>query len=276
MGGRRFSEVMGPFSTANSGKPQRPGSSEPIRTCFSSLREAVTEARKRGSMRGAIFDLDGTLADTAADLLAAANAALGAAGLPSLDPATDRGAAGRGGREMIRLSLARDGRNPMGAENIALTDRLYPVLLEAYEARIAGETALYDGVEACLDRLTAERWRLGVCTNKPERPARALMAKLGILDRFGALLGGDTLPVHKPDPVHFIETCARIGADPARSAMIGDTRTDLETARAAGGPCVLTRFGYAAEPVEHLGPDAIVAHCDEIPDALERLVPPLA
>ena len=224
-------------------------------------------------MRGAIFDLDGTLADTSADLLAAANAALGPQGLPLLDLAEDRSFAGRGGRSMIRRSLAKDGRDPEAAENTVLTDRLYPVLLEAYAQSISVHTRLYDGLEACLDRLVAQGWRIGVCTNKPERLARQLLTDLGCLDRFGALLGADTLPVHKPDPEHMIETCRRIGADPTQSVMIGDTLTDLATARNAGRPCVLTTFGFAADPVETLGPDAIISHYDDLPDLLKELCP---
>ncbi|MGF1445785.1 MAG: phosphoglycolate phosphatase [Pikeienuella sp.] len=228
---------------------------------------------RTGAMRGAIFDLDGTLANTAGDLLAAANDALAPRGLPLLDPATDKPYAGRGGREMIRRALSRAGRDPFGAAEIALTDEIYPELLIAYEARIDGETHLFDGVETCLDALVAAGWRIGVCTNKPERLALVLLERLGVLERFGAVLGADTLPVRKPDPEHFRETCRRIGAAPERSVMLGDTRTDLETARAAGVPVVLTSFGFAAEPLDSLAPDAVMAHYSEAPALLDRLVP---
>lgn len=224
-------------------------------------------------MRGAIFDLDGTLADTAGDLLAAANAVLAPRGLPALDPAADKPFAGRGGREMIRRSLAIAGRDPMRPAETALADALYPELLAAYEARIAVETRLFDGVEPCIAALGAAGWRLGVCTNKPERLALILLNRLGVLGAFGAVLGADTLPVRKPDPEHFRETARRIGANPARSVMVGDTRTDLDTARAAGVPVVLTRFGFAAEPLESLAPDHILGHFDEAAGVLERLMP---
>lgn len=224
-------------------------------------------------MRGAIFDLDGTLADTSGDLLAAANIALAPRGLPALDPVADRPVAGRGGRSMIRRSLQIAGRDPDGPEEIALTDAIYPELLEAYAGALAVRTRLFDGVHACLEVLVSRGWRLGVCTNKPEHLAVPLLEILGVSDRFGAILGADTLPVRKPDPVHFTETAVRIGADPALSVMIGDTVTDLNTARAAGAPCVLTRFGFAAEPVESLGPDAIVDHFDEIAPTLDVLHP---
>ena len=222
-------------------------------------------------MRGAIFDLDGTLADTSGDLLAAANAVLGPSGLPLLDPVADRSYAGRGGRAMIRRSLTISGRDPMAPGEMALTDSLYPPLLEAYGAALAVQTRLYDGVFECLDRLEALGWKIGVCTNKPEGLALRLLDELDVGHRFGAILGADTLPVRKPDPVHFTETATRIGAVPARSVMIGDTLNDLETARNAGVPCVLTEFGFAAEPLADLAPDAIVAAYHEIPDVLEGL-----
>lgn len=223
--------------------------------------------------RGALFDLDGTLADTSADLLNAANQALGPRGLPLLDLSRDRPYAGRGGRSMIRRSIGLAGRDVDAPAEVALTDALYPELLEAYSSALAIHTALYPGVEACLDRLSAEGWALGVCTNKPERMALAVLEALGVLQRFGAMLGADTLAVRKPDPIHVIETATRCGADPAVSVMIGDTSTDLNAARSAGIPCVLTRFGFAAEPLEDLAPDAIVESYSEIPDALELLSP---
>lgn len=224
-------------------------------------------------MRGAIFDLDGTLADTAGDLLTAANEALAPHGLPPLDATADRSFAGRGARSMIRRSLMLAGRTDDTPEALALIDAIYPDLLHAYEARIAHETALFEGAEAAVEALVATGWRIGICTNKPERLALLLLDALGVRDRFAAILGADTLHVRKPDPEHFRETARRIGADPSRSVMIGDTLTDLTTARRAGVPCVLTGFGFAAEPLDELAPDAVVAHFDELPAVLERLCP---
>lgn len=222
-------------------------------------------------MRGAIFDLDGTLADTAADLLAAANDVLGPRGLPLLDLDRDRAYAGRGARSMIRRSLSLAVAPPDAGEAEVVADALYPDLLRAYESRLHQQTRLFDGVTDCLDTLAAAGWRLGVCTNKPERLAVALLASLGVLDRFGAVLGADSLPVRKPHPAHLAETARRAGALPGRSVMLGDTLTDLATARAAGVPCVLVSFGFAAEPLTELAPEAIVDHFDEVPPLLERL-----
>ncbi|MCH8953661.1 MAG: HAD-IA family hydrolase [Proteobacteria bacterium] len=227
-------------------------------------------------MRGAIFDLDGTLADTAADLLGAANAVLAPRGLPLLELARDKPFAGRGGRSMIHRSLSLMDRPPGEAAAEAIADDLYPGLLAAYEGRLAEETRLYDGVVGCLDALAAAGWRLGVCTNKPERLALMLLDRLGVLGRFGAVLGADSLAVRKPDPEHLHETARRCGARPERCVMLGDTRVDVLTARAAGVPCVLTSFGFAAEPLDELAADAVVGHYDEIAPVLERLCPPAA
>ncbi len=224
-------------------------------------------------MRGAIFDLDGTLADTAADLLTAANAVLAPRGLPLLDAVRDRAHAGRGGRSMIRRSLSLMDAPPTPQEVEAVADELYPGLLAVYEERLADETRLYDGAVDCLEALAGAGWRLGVCTNKPERLALALLERLGILERFGAVLGAGSLPVIKPDPEHFHETVRRAGARPELSVMLGDTRTDLLTARAAGVPCVLMRFGFAAEPLDELAPDATVGAYSELAPVLERLRP---
>lgn len=223
--------------------------------------------------RGAIFDLDGTLADTSADLLNAANAALELHDLPLLSLDQDRAYAGRGGRSMIRRSLVMAGRDPDAPDSVSFTDAIYPELLQAYSGALAVETHLFPGVVACLDALESDGWALGVCTNKPERMALAVLEALGVLHRFGSMLGADTLPVRKPDPTHVIETAQRCGAEPKRSVMIGDTSTDLNAARAAGIPCVLTRFGFAAEPLSDLAPDAIIDTYAQLPAVMNRLMP---
>ena len=162
-------------------------------------------------MRTAVFDLDGTLADTSADLIAAANGALAEAGADArLDPAGDRSAAFAGGRAMLRMGLARLGPPADEAE----VDRLYPRLLELYGLGLAVHTRLYDGVGAALDRLEAAGWRLGICTNKPERLAQLLIEALGLGGRFAVLLGADSLPCASPTPA----TCSRRSPAPAASA----------------------------------------------------------
>ena len=224
-------------------------------------------------MRGAIFDLDGTLADTSADLLAAANAVLGPRGLPLLDPARDKSFAGRGGKAMIRRSLSLMRAPPGPDEAETLVDEMYPALLTAYELCLAHETRLFDGVEDCLLLLADRGWRLGVCTNKPERLALMLLDALGVRNRFAAILGADTLAVRKPDPEHLFETARRMGARAEHSVLLGDTRTDVDAAAAAGMPCVLTAFGFAAEPLAELRAAAVIHHFREAPPLLERLRP---
>lgn len=221
-------------------------------------------------MRGAVFDLDGTLADTAADLIGGANAALAGAGAGRpLDPARHAGLAGRGGRAMLAEGFRR-ARLPE-AEIAAAVEAAFGPFLGAYEARIAEESRLFEGVEAALDLLAAGGWRLAVCTNKPERLARVLLGELGALERFAAVVGADTLPVRKPDPAPFRHAAAGAGAAAALSVMIGDTATDRETARAAGAPSVLMDLGRSADDVRALGADLVLERWAELPGALSAL-----
>ncbi|MGG7567463.1 HAD-IA family hydrolase [Rhodovulum sp. DZ06] len=222
--------------------------------------------------RGAIFDLDGTLVDSSADLIAAANAALARGGFAGrLDPGPDAGVSGRGGRAMLRLGLARSGL--AGAEALEVVEALYPPFLLDYDGMLADRTRLFPGVEACFDTLEASGWALAICTNKPEGLARKLLSALGVLDRFAAVLGADTLPVRKPDPEHLHETIRRAGAAPGASVLVGDTVTDRETARRAGAPSVLMDFGLSADDPHALKPAAVVTDFGALAGVLEGLVP---
>jgi phosphoglycolate phosphatase len=220
-------------------------------------------------MRTVVFDLDGTLADTSGDLLAAANTCFRDMGAGDLLRAeTDTGVALRGGRAMLRLGMERLGR----AGDEATIDRYYPVLLEAYAQAIDVHTVLYPGAMAAVECLSAEGYRVAICTNKPERLARILLERLGVLGAFQALTGADTLAVRKPDPEHLRETVRRAGGDPARALMVGDTVTDHDTARAAGVPSVLVGFGPGGAAVAALKPEAVIAHYDELPGVVRRLI----
>jgi phosphoglycolate phosphatase len=220
-------------------------------------------------MRIAVFDLDGTLADTAADLITAANATLAEAGLGRpLDPRRDASVAFAGGRAMLRRGLGVD-----GPHDEAVVDRLYPRLLACYAEAIAVETRLYDGAETEHDRLAAAGWGLAVCTNKHEGLAVRLLDALGIGGRFRAVLGADTLAYRKPDPRHLVETILRAGGVRERAVLVGDTVNDREAARAAGVPCVLVGFGPEGKGAAALAPEAMLGHYDELPALLERLVP---
>ncbi|NNU81095.1 HAD-IA family hydrolase [Halovulum dunhuangense] len=216
-------------------------------------------------MRSAIFDLDGTLADTSADLIAAANAGLGA---ELLHPARDQALAFRGGRAMLREGLARAGSHASDTE----VERRLPAFLAHYEANIDRHTRLYPGVEGALDSLASAGWVLGVCTNKPAALAETLLGRLGLRDRFAALLGGDSLPVRKPDPRHLTDTIAALGGNPARAVLVGDSDTDRNAAKAAGVACVLVTFGPEGAAVEALGPEALLPDYALLPDLLDRLI----
>ncbi|WP_026310276.1 phosphoglycolate phosphatase [Neomegalonema perideroedes] len=217
--------------------------------------------------RAVIFDLDGTLVDTAPDLVGALNDLLAVLGLPPVTLEQGRAASGRGGRSLIKV-----GHELAGIDlTEAGVDALYPRYLEHYAARTAVDSAVYPGVTALLDHLEAQGWRLGICTNKPLRFAESLMRALGLRERFGVLLGADSLPVRKPDPRHLVETLERLGVEPDRGILLGDTETDLKTARAVGIPVALTSFGYAPVPVATYAPDAIFHHYDEAPEMIDRL-----
>jgi phosphoglycolate phosphatase len=216
-----------------------------------------------------VFDLDGTLADTSGDLIAAANACfreMGAGDL--LDAATDAATALRGGRAMLRLGMARLDR----AGDEATIDAYYPRLLEAYARDIDTHTVLYAGAMESVEALKVSGYRVAICTNKPEGLAHTLLTRLGVRDDFHAMLGADTLPVRKPDPEHLYETARRAGGDPAQCILIGDTATDRNTARAAGVPCVLVTFGPAGGDMAALEPEALLHHYDDLQGIVQNLI----
>jgi len=220
-------------------------------------------------MRTVVFDLDGTLADTSGDLVAAANACFREMGAGDmLDPARDAATAFRGGRAMLLLGLERLGR----ADDFAEVDRQYPLLLEAYAGAIDRHTVLYPGAMQAVAALGQAGCRVAICTNKPERLARLLLERLGVLEAFGALIGADTLPVRKPDPEPFREAVRRAGGVPERALLVGDTVTDRETSRSAGVPSVLVTFGPAGREVAALEPEATIADFSELPGVVDRLL----
>jgi phosphoglycolate phosphatase len=210
------------------------------------------------------FDLDGTLVDTAPDLTAALNHALVTMGRTPVPEASVRHMVGHGIRAMLTKGLA-----ATGEMTSTLVDEGTPLLLAYYEAHIADHSRGFAGLEDALDALAARGVALAICTNKLEGLARDLVTQLGWGARFGALVGGDTLPVHKPDPAPLREAIARVGG--GRAAFVGDSIVDIETARAAGLPSVAVSFGFADRPAAALGADAVIDHYDELVEALERL-----
>lgn len=219
-------------------------------------------------MRTVIFDLDGTLADTSGDLIAAANACFRQMGLGDvLDPATDQGIALRGGKMMLTHGLRRADRY-----DPALVDSYYPVLLDAYAQAIDLHTFLYPGAMEAVEALKSQGYGVGICTNKPERLADLLLQRMGIRDAFASMVGADTLTVRKPDPEPLREAARRAGGDPARCVLIGDSDTDRNTARAAGVPSVLVTFGPSGADMAALQPEALLDRFEDLPDVVQRLI----
>lgn len=220
-------------------------------------------------MRSVIFDLDGTLADTSRDLLAAANVCFRGLGLGDvLDPVGDASTAMRGGRAMLRLGFERT--KSHGADEI---DRQYPILLEAYGANLSSQSFLFPGAMEAVEALRSHGFATGICTNKPEALAERLMRDFGARDAFASLVGADTLPVRKPDPAPLIEAVRRAGGRIERALLVGDTVTDRDTARAAGVPSVLVTFGPAGQAVRDLAPAAVIEDFSELPAVAAALLP---
>jgi phosphoglycolate phosphatase len=217
-----------------------------------------------------IFDLDGTLAETAPDLIDALNHVLSFDGIDPVPVEAARSLLGAGGRALIQRGYARAGRD-LSKERL---DNLFNRFLGFYNEHIADKSTLFPGVEACLDRCREAGWRLAVCTNKMEYSSKLLLEKLGALDRFAFVCGQDTFGAAKPDPKPLVETVAKSGGVLARSIMIGDSVTDIQTARAAGMPVIAVDFGYTDVPVAELGPDRVISHFDELFEAVLNLTKP--
>lgn len=217
-------------------------------------------------MRSVIFDLDGTLADTSGDLLAAANWCFRAMGLPDLLDGRDAGTALKGGRAMLRLGFERHGGH--GADEV---ERQYPALLRRYEEAICETTTLYPGAAEAVGRLRGRGYRTGICTNKPHHLSEMLLARLGVRELFDSLVAADTLSVRKPHPDAFHAAVERAGGERGRACLVGDTATDRDTARAAGAPSILVTFGPEGAAMAALEPDVLLATFDDLPDAVDAL-----
>jgi phosphoglycolate phosphatase len=214
-----------------------------------------------------VFDLDGTLADTAADLIRTLNVILARLDVPPVPAVKARDVVGAGARAMLERGLALGGRTVTSAE----LGELFRDFLSHYAENLAVETRLFDGAENALAAFAERGHRLAVCTNKMEEHSKRLLDALGVANRFDAICGRDSFAWAKPDPRHLTLTIEKAGGDPRRAIMIGDSRTDIDTAKAAGLPVVAVDFGYTDVPVRKLGPDRIVSHFNDLAAAVEEL-----
>jgi phosphoglycolate phosphatase len=213
-----------------------------------------------------IFDLDGTLVDTAPDLIDTLNVILGREGLPAVPYDEARSLIGHGARRMIERGLAVAG-HPDGD-----IDRMFGDFIAYYADHVADRSRPFPGVEVALDTLAGRGCAFAVCTNKLEWLSVRLLEALGLAGRFAAICGQDTFGVQKPHPEALLGTLRRAGGSPDRAVMVGDSQTDILTARAALVPVVAVDFGYTEIPVAALGPDKIISYYSALPGAIETLL----
>ena len=216
-----------------------------------------------------VFDLDGTIADTAADLIDEANAALIAEGFRPARADVIRRGVGYGARTMLDHALSSSGQSADGAQFGRLTERL----VQHYEEHIANKTRLFPGFLETANQLRGRGVRFALCTNKLDRLVTKLLSALRIATLFDAKAGRDTFPFHKPDPRHITELVSRAGGALPFAIMIGDSEADIAAARGAGIPVLAVRFGYAAVAPEDLGADAILDGFEDLPDLIGAFLP---
>ncbi len=213
------------------------------------------------------FDLDGTLVDTAPDLIDTLNAVFADKSVPPVAYDEARTMIGGGVKVLLERGLT--------AQNVSFTpaelDDLFRIYLDRYIEHIADRSRPFDGLVASLDQLEAQGFRFAVCTNKLENLSVRLLDELKLSHRFAAICGPDTFGVRKPDPEMFRKTIRKAGGDPAQAMMIGDSGTDIDTARAAGVPVIAVDFGYTETPGALLNPDRLISQFDDLPAAVEAL-----
>ena len=215
-----------------------------------------------------VFDLDGTLVDTAPDLVATLNTILARGGLPPVDYESARNMVGGGARLMLERGLAAAGQNLP----VATVDGLTRDFIDHYAAHLADTSRPFPGAETALDTLAEHGCRLAVCTNKLEWLSVRLLAALGLSKRFSAICGADTFGVSKPDPQILLRTVVRAGAAGSAAVMVGDSLTDIATARAANMPVIAVDFGYTDTPVAMLAPDRIISRFADLPETVFALL----
>jgi len=215
-----------------------------------------------------VFDLDGTLVDTAPDLVDTLNFILAREGLPAVPFAGARNMIGGGARLLIERGLKAEGR--LGG--VAEVDRLYGDFVAYYSDHLADRSQPFPGAVAAIERLAARGCRFAICTNKLEWLSVRLLEALGLSPHFSAICGQDTFGVQKPNPEILLLTIRQAGGSPAQSVMVGDSANDIDVARAAKVPVIAVDFGYTETPVSLLGPDRIIDHFDKLPTAVFDLI----
>jgi len=215
-----------------------------------------------------VFDLDGTLVDTAPDLINALNFVLDREGLAPVPFRSARAMIGAGARRLVERGLNLEGR-AYGTEDV---DRLTGDFIDYYAAHIADASRPFEGLEGALDELGTQGYRFAVCTNKLEWLSKLLLDRLGLSSRFSAICGADTFGVAKPDPAILQQTVARAGGQLSSTIMVGDAGPDIGVARRAGIPVIGVEFGYTEVPIAELKPDRLINHMSELPAAVEGLM----
>ncbi len=218
------------------------------------------------AIKALIFDLDGTLVDTAPDLMASTNHVLGLLGRRAITMQEVRSFVGHGAKALIER-----GCNATGAPvEPADLERLYQAFIVYYSENIAVNSQIFPGVVQLLERCHEAGIKCGVCTNKLESLSVRLIDEIGLARHFGCIIGPDTVGIAKPNPAPYFEAVRRLGVAPEHSIMFGDSETDILTAKAAGVPVIAVPFGYTPQPVETYNPDYLVQHYDEIWPLLEK------
>ncbi len=221
-------------------------------------------SRIRERFDALVFDLDGTLVETAPDLRAALNHTLTGIGLPPLTLSEVRAMVGDGARALLQKGLDKHDTAPD-------LEPLFDAFLAYYGRNLSRESFVFPGLLPIIEALAGHGVKFAVCTNKPVSLSRRLLGELGIEGHFPVVLGGDSLPVRKPDPAHLEGTLDALGVAPERAVMIGDSSNDVATARGAGVPVIVVSFGYTTTPARALGADLVIDHFDELPAALAEL-----
>jgi len=214
------------------------------------------------------FDLDGTLVDTAPDLCTALNLVFDEVGFKRVPFGEMRNIVGHGARVMIERGLALEGKTASTAE----LDRMLARFLVHYEAHLADDSKPFPGAKEMLDSLKQSGALLVVCTNKFEGFSVKLLQALGLADYFAVIAGSDTFPMRKPDAGHLLGAVSRAGGHSTLVVMVGDSRTDVATARAANVPVIAVDFGYSDIPAQELGADRVVGKLTEVPDIARELL----